>query len=146
MKIKFDDLYKLNKKVEIKLLKKFKKLLRKSEFIGGNNIKKFERNFQKINNSKYCISCANGSDALVIALKSMGIKKGDEVITTSFSWIATSAAITRAGGKVVFCDIEEDTFNIDPKKIEKKISNKTVGIIPVHLYGYPANMDKILTI
>jgi dTDP-4-amino-4,6-dideoxygalactose transaminase len=82
----------------------------------------------------------------VIAIKALVIKSGDEVITTAFSWIATSAAITMAGGKVVFCDIEKDGFNIDPEQIRKKITKKTVGIIPVHLYGIPADMEKIMKI
>ena len=68
------------------------------------------------------------------------------VITTAFSWIATSAAITMAGGKVVFCDIEKDGFNIDPEQIRKKITKRTAGIIPVHLYGIPADMEKIMKI
>ena len=144
MKIKYNDLYNFHSQIEKKLFNNFKKLLRNSNFIGGPEVGKFEKNFQRLNDSKFCISCANGSDALVIALKALNLKPGDEVITTSLSWIATSAAITMAGGNVKFCDIETDGFNIDVKLIEKKISKKTVGIIPVHLYGIPADMKKIV--
>lgn len=143
-KIKFNNLNHLNNMIKKKLLLSFEKHIEKSNFIGGKEVLKFEKNFAKINNSKFCVSCANGSDALLIALKALGVKKGDEVITTSFSWIATSAAITMAGAKVIFCDTNQDDFNIDPREIEKKITKKTVGIIPVHLYGYPADMINIM--
>lgn len=146
MKVRFNDLYNDNKKIEKTLLSSFKKMIKKSSFIGGKEVKRFEENFKNMNNSKYCVSCANGSDALVIAIKALGIKPGDEIITTSLSWIATSAAITMSGGKVIFCDVERDGFNIDVESIKKKISTKTVGIIPVHLYGHPANMLQIMKI
>ena len=146
MKIKFNDLYSLHKPIEQDLIRAFKKCIRQSSFIGGQEVTKFENNFKRLNQSKYCVSCGNGSDALVIAIKALGIKPGDEIITTAFSWIATSAAITMAGGKVDFCDIEKDGFNIDPEQIRKKITKRTVGIIPVHLYGIPADMEKIMKI
>jgi dTDP-4-amino-4,6-dideoxygalactose transaminase len=144
--IKFNNLYYFHKKIKKELIKSFSNKLIKSEFIGGKEVDSFENNFKKLNNSKYCVSCANGSDALVIAIRALGIKPGDEIITTAFSWIATSAAITSAGGKVIFCDIEKDGFNIDSKLITKKITKKTIGIIPVHLYGYPADMISIMRI
>ena len=146
MKIQFNKLYSSHKKIENKLVQSFRKSIQNSKFIGGSEVLKFENNFKKLNNSKYCISCANGSDALVIALKSLGINHGDEVIVTAFSWIASSAAITMAGGKVVFCDIQNNSFNIDPELIKKKITKKTRGIIVVHLYGYPAEMEIITNI
>ncbi len=146
MKIQFNNLFSSNKKIERQLIESFTKHVKNSNFISGKEVSNFEDNFKNLNESKYCISCANGSDALLIAIKALGIKPGDEVITTSFSWIATSAAITMAGGKVIFCDIEKDGFNIDPDLIKKKITKKTVGIIPVHLYGYPADMIEIMKI
>jgi dTDP-4-amino-4,6-dideoxygalactose transaminase len=146
MKVEFNNLLYLHKKIQKKLIKSFHTHLIKSDFIGGSEVSKFENNFKKLNNSKYCISCANGSDALVIAIKALGIKPGDEVITTTFSWIATSAAITNAGGKIIFCDVEKNSFNIDPLIIKKKITKRTVGIIPVHMYGYPSDMQEIMSI
>jgi dTDP-4-amino-4,6-dideoxygalactose transaminase len=92
------------------------------------------------------VSCGNGTDALYIAMRALGVKPGDEVITTAHSWIATSETITQAGGSVVFCDTDEDTFTIDPAQIEAKITPRTVGIIPVHLYGQPADMPAIMKI
>jgi dTDP-4-amino-4,6-dideoxygalactose transaminase len=146
MKIKFNNLHDIHKKNEYKFIKSLRTSIRNSSFIGGSEVIKFENNFKKLNQSKFCISCGNGSDALVIAIKALGIKPGDEVITTALSWIATSAAITTAGGRVVFCDIGESGFNIDAELIKKKISKRTIGIIPVHLYGYPADMEKIMKI
>jgi len=145
-KILFNNLRKLHFKIEDNFLIALKKSIRNSNFIGGKEVKKFEDNFKRFNKSKFCISCGNGSDALFIAIKALGIKSGDEVIVTSFSWIASSAAITMAGGKVIFCDIEKNGFNIDPNLIEKKITKKTKGIIAVHLYGCPADMNKIMKI
>jgi dTDP-4-amino-4,6-dideoxygalactose transaminase len=144
--LKFNNLSKYHNNIKFKLYEVLKKSIEDSSFIGGNEVKKFENNFKKLNLSNYCISCGNGSDALFIAIKALGIKPGDEVIVTALSWIASSAAITSAGGKVVFCDIEKNGFNIDPELIEKKITKKTVGVIAVHLYGYPADMTKITKI
>ena len=95
---------------------------------------------------KRCISCANGTDAIYIALRGLGLKRGDEVITSAHSWISTSESITQAGGRVVFCDTNEETFTIDPADIERKITPATVGIVPVHLYGQPADMGAIIKI
>jgi dTDP-4-amino-4,6-dideoxygalactose transaminase len=95
---------------------------------------------------KRCVSSANGTDAIYIALRGLGLRQGDEVITSAHSWISTTETITQAGGKVVFCDTDEETFTIDPEDIERKITPATVGIIPVHLYGQPADMDAIMAI
>jgi dTDP-4-amino-4,6-dideoxygalactose transaminase len=102
--------------------------------------------FAEVMNRKYCVSCANGTDSLYIAMRSLGVKPGDEVIVPAHSWISTSQTVTQAGGKVVFCDTDADTFTIDPKQIESKITSRTVGIIPVHLYGQPADMGIIMQI
>ena len=128
MKLKFNNLQLFHKTIENRLVKSFKKSIQNSSFIAGSEVLKFENNFKKLNQSNFCISCGNGSDALVIAIKALGIKHGDEVIVTSFSWIASSAAITLAGGKVVFCDIEKDGFNIDPELIQKKITKKLLEL------------------
>lgn len=113
------------------------------KFLRGPWVDQFEKNFSQLIGVENCISCANGTDAILIALKALGVKPGDEVITTAHSWISTSEVITLAGAKVVFCDTDIDTFNICPYEIEKKITNKTVGIIPVHLYGQAAQMKAI---
>jgi len=95
---------------------------------------------------KHCVSCANGTDALYINMRGLGLKPGDEVITTAHSWISTTETITQAGGKVVFTDTEYDTFNLNAAQIEAKLTPRTVGIIPVHLYGQPAEMDAIMAL
>ncbi len=95
---------------------------------------------------EHCVSCANGTDALYLAMAALKVKPGDEVITTAHSWISTSAMITHAGATVVFADTDGATFTIDPAAIEAAITPRTVGIIPVHLYGQPADMDAIMAI
>lgn len=121
-------------------------VIAQSAFIRGPFVEKFEKAWADAVGVKHCVSCANGTDALFIAMRGLGVKPGDEVITTAHSWISTSETITLAGGKVVFCDTDYDTFTIDPALIEAKITPATVGIIPVHLYGQPADMDAIMAI
>lgn len=115
-------------------------------FIGGSNLKNFEESFAKFCGVNHCIGVGNGTDAIFIALKCLGIGNGDEVITVANSFIATSEAITQTGAKVVFVDINPSTYNIDVTKIEDKITSKTKAIVPVHLYGQPADMDPIKAI
>jgi len=117
-----------------------------SAFIGGKHVQDFEHNFSSLLGVKHCISCGNGTDALYLALRTMGIQQDDEVITTAHSWISTSETITQAGGNVVFCDTEADYFCIDPDAIEQHITSQTKGIVVVHLYGQPADMKRIMEI
>lgn len=121
-------------------------VIRESAFIRGPRVDDFEREFAAAIGSAHCVSCANGTDALYIALHALGLEPNAEVITSAHSWISTSESITQAGGKVVFCDTDRDTFTIDPARIEDKITPRTVGIIPVHLYGQAADMDAIMAI
>ncbi|GAA4426837.1 DegT/DnrJ/EryC1/StrS family aminotransferase [Pontibacter saemangeumensis] len=121
-------------------------VLNETSFIGGKHVKEFEKNFATLYGVKHCISCANGTDAIYIVLKMLGIGPGDEVITTACSWISTSETISQAGARPVFVDIEPDYFTIDPAQIEKKITPKTKAIVPVHLYGQMAQINKINTI
>jgi dTDP-4-amino-4,6-dideoxygalactose transaminase len=121
-------------------------VIARSAFIRGPQVEKFEKAWAETLGVKHCVSCANGTDALYVAMRALGVKPGDEIITTAHSWISTSETITQAGGRVVFCDTEDDTFTIDPILIEQKITPATVGIIPVHLYGQPADMDPIMAI
>jgi dTDP-4-amino-4,6-dideoxygalactose transaminase len=121
-------------------------VIRDSSFIRGPHVERFEREFAAIIGQTECVSCANGTDALYIAMHALGVRPGDEVITTAHSWFSTSETITQAGGSVVFCDTDRDSFTIDPAQIEAKITPRTVGIIPVHLYGQPADMDRVMEI
>ncbi|MEK7603496.1 MAG: DegT/DnrJ/EryC1/StrS family aminotransferase [Patescibacteria group bacterium] len=112
-------------------------------FIAGPELADFEQKFAKYLGARYVVGVNSGTDSIVIALKAIGIKMGDEVITTAHTATPTVAAIRVAGAIPVFVDIDENTLNIDPAFIEKKITPKTKAILPVHLYGYPADMDII---
>jgi len=118
-------------------------VINETAFIKGKYLKIFEEKFAEANNVKFCIGVGNGTDALYIALRALGINYGDEVITTSLSWISTSEAILQCGATPVFIDINPRTFNIDVDKIESKISKNTKAILPVHLYGQPSEIGKI---
>jgi len=146
MKIPLVDLKSQYKEIEKEIDSKVKEVILSCNFIGGRYVKKFEQNFANYIRTKHCIGVGNGTEALFIALKCLGITQGDEVITAANSFIATSEAITMTGARVVFVDCDEKTYNIDVKKIEKAITNRTKAIIPVHLYGQPADMDPILKI
>ncbi len=119
-------------------------VLNTTSFIMGEELKKFEEEFASFCNTKFAIGVANGSDALILALKACEIGEGDEVITVPHTFIATSEAISNVGGKVVFVDINPKTYTIDVSKIEDKITKKTKAIIPVHLYGQPSDMKPIM--
>ncbi len=121
-------------------------VLSKTAFVGGPFLKQFETEYAAFCKVKHCIGCANGTDAIAIALKALDIGPGDEVITAANSFIATSEAITMVGAQVVFVDMNPATYNIDVTKIEAKITPKTKAIVPVHLYGQPADMDPVRAI
>jgi dTDP-4-amino-4,6-dideoxygalactose transaminase len=122
------------------------KVINQTAFIGGPFLKEFEEAFARYCGVDHCVGVANGTDALFIALKALGVGPGDEVITVANSFIATSEAIKMAGAQVVFVDCDPKTYNIDVTQIEAKITNKTKAIIPVHLYGQPADMDPIVAL
>jgi UDP-2-acetamido-2-deoxy-ribo-hexuluronate aminotransferase len=116
------------------------------QYIMGPEVKELEYKLSAYTGAKHCITVASGTEALLISLMAIGIKPGDEVITTPFSFIATAEVIVLLGAKPVFVDIEPDTCNINPSLIEIKITDKTKAIMPVSLYGQPADMDEINTI
>jgi len=118
-------------------------ILESGAYINGPYTKELESKLAKYLDVKHVIGVANGTDALVIALEALGIKEGDEVITTPFTFFATAEAISVVGAKPVFVDVSLDDFNIDVNKIEKVITEKTKAIMPVHIFGTPADMDKI---
>lgn len=145
MKIPYVSLDKQYKNERKDLIKIFDNVLRSGTYVGGKFVKKFEENLAKFCGAKYCCSFNSGTDALTIALHLLGVRKGDEVITTPNSFIASTSVIVHLGAKPVFVDVLDDQ-NIDPDLIEKKITSKTKVIMPVHLTGRVCQMDKILKI
>ena len=115
-------------------------------YIGGKIVTDFANNLATYNGSKHCITCANGTDALQIAMMALGLQPGDEVITPSFTYIATCEVVALLKLKVVFAEVDPKTYCIDPKSVEKLITPKTKAIVPVHLYGHAAPMEEILSI
>ena len=146
MKIPFVDLYAQYQSIRPEIDAAIADVIAQSAFIRGAHVDKFERAWAETLGVKHCVSCANGTDALYVAMRGLGVKPGDEVITTAHSWISTSETITQAGGRVVFCDTDDDTFTLNPALIESKITSRTVGIIPVHLYGQSCDMDVVMAI
>ena len=120
-----------------------KEVLCSTNYIMGKYVANFEEEFAKYIGVKHAISVGNGTDALVLALIACGIGKGDEVITTLFTFFSTAESISSIGAIPVFVDVRKDTYNIDPNKIEEKITEKTKAIMPVHIFGQPAEMDQI---
>jgi UDP-2-acetamido-2-deoxy-ribo-hexuluronate aminotransferase len=121
-------------------------VMESSRFIGGQVIADFAQNLAKYHNSKHVIPCANGTDALQIAMMALGLKAGDEVITPSFTYIATVEVAALLGIKPIFIEVDKVTFCMDASKIELAITPKTKAIVPVHLYGHAADMDPIMAI
>jgi dTDP-4-amino-4,6-dideoxygalactose transaminase len=146
MTIPFVDLHAQYLRIKSEIDSVIAEVIAQSTYIRGPHVASFENAWAQTLGVKHCISCANGTDALYVAMRALGVKSGDEVITTAHSWISASETITQAGGRVVFCDTDYDTFTIDPGLIEAKITSATVGIIPVHLYGQPADMEAIMAI
>ena len=143
MKIPFVDLFAQYETIKPEIDEAINSVIQKSAFVRGEFVEKFEEEYSIQMGTKHCISCANGTDALYIAMKALDIKPGDEVITTAQSWISTSETVSQHGATPVFVDIDPVTHTIDADLIAKKITEKTVGVIPVHLYGQSANLKSI---
>lgn len=144
--IPFVDLRSQYESIKEKIDETILDVLSSCAFVGGPYVKAFEEEFAAFCHVRHCIGVGNGTDALFVALRALGIGEGDEVITAANSFIATSEAITMTGARVVFADIDPLSYNIDPEKLEEKITPRTRAVIPVHLYGQPADMDPILAI
>lgn len=148
-KISIVDLHEQYKKIKKEIDNAIFSVLEDGSFIGsGNNqhVKKFEEGFANYLGIKNCIGCANGTDAIEIALKALGIGPNDEVIVPAISWISTSEAVGNVGATPIFIDVDKDYYTIDVAKIEEKITPKTKAIMVVHLYGLPAEMDSVIKI
>jgi len=146
MKIPILDLKPQYASIKAEIHEAIDRVLESGAFIMGPDVKLFEQEVAAYLGVKHAIGVNSGTDALVIGLKALGIGAGDEVITTPFSFFATAESISNVGAKPIFADIDPLTFNIDPKQIAAKITAQTKAIMPVHLYGHPAAMARILEI
>ena len=145
-KINMVDLNGQYRKIRWQINREIKKVIKSSSFINGPVVKEFQNNLQNYLNVRHVIPCANGTDALQIALMALDLKRGDEVITTNFSFASTIEVILLLGLKPVIVDIDPKTFNINPSLIESKITKKTKVIIPVHLFGQSCRIEEIIEI
>lgn len=143
MKVPFAEFAIMHNEIKEEVMLKFKEVYEKNWFIHGEEDRLFETEFASFCGAKYCVGCGNGLDALYLILRAFDIKAGDEVIVPSNTYIATALAVTYAGAIPVFVEPMLDQFNIDPTRIEEKITEKTKAVIAVHLYGQAANMDEI---
>lgn len=143
MSIPFIDLKVQYQALQLQIQERINRVLEHGQYIMGPEVRELEEKLQDYTGAKYCITTASGTEALLISLMALGIKSGDEVITTPFTFVATVEVIVLLGAKPVFVDIEPDTFNIDASGIQAKITSKTKAIMPVSLYGQVADMDEI---
>ncbi len=146
MKVPFQNLYLQYLSIKNDIDASISNVINNSSFVRGPHVEEFENKFSSLFDSKYCISCGNGTDSLFIAIKSLGAKPDDEILVPAHSWISTSEVVTLAGCKVIFVDTEEDSFNISIDDLRNKITKKSVGIIPVHLFGQAAKIEQIIDI
>ena len=143
MQVKILDLQRQYQKIREEVEAAVCRQMQSGQYIMGKAVTDFEKKFAEYVGVKHAIAVNSGTDALVIALRATGIRTGEEVITTPFTFFATAEAIAAIGAIPVFVDVCEDTYNIDPAKIEEKITKKTKAILPVHIFGQPAEMDEI---
>ncbi len=146
MNISLLDLQKQYEMLRNELEPAISKVLSSSQYIMGPEVKNFEEEVSQYLGCSYAVSCANGTDALVLALTGLGIGPDDEVITSPFTFFATAEAISRVGATPVFVDVIKETYNIDPSLIEAKITSRTKAVLPVHIFGQPVQMDEIISI
>jgi dTDP-4-amino-4,6-dideoxygalactose transaminase len=146
MKVNFVDLKAQYQSIKPEIDSAIQDVISNTAFILGKAVADFEEQFAKYCGVKYSLGINSGTSALIMALQAVGIGKGDEVVTTPNTFIATAEAISCAGATPVFVDMEEKSYNMDPGKLEKAITKKTKAVVPVHLYGQPADMDPILDI
>jgi len=142
--IKFLDLRKQYESIKSEIDDAIRSVIHESAFIGGKYVNKFEEHFASYQQVKHCVGVANGTDALEIAIESLSLPEGGEIIVPANTFMATSEAVTRSGYRVVFCDCDPTTYTIDLDDAARRITPRTCAIIPVHLYGHPCDMDAIL--
>jgi len=146
MQVPFLDLTAQHRHVKDEILNLWREVLDTGCFIGGSHIAALEQEFAAACHCKHALAVSSGTDALMLIFEALGLRPGDEVIVPVNTFIATSEAVSKAGGKVVFVDILPDTYNMDPAAAEAAVTSRTVGIVPVHLYGQMADMDPLMAV
>lgn len=144
--IPYFDLKRQHQALQDGLQESTKEILRSGQFILSQKVEAFEKNFAAFCGSSYGIGVGSGTDALIFSLKACGIKEGDEVIVPSFTFVASAFVISHLGARPVFAEVDEKTYTVDPRSVEKLITRKTKAILPVHLYGQTADMDALMAI
>ncbi|MGQ7848571.1 DegT/DnrJ/EryC1/StrS family aminotransferase [Granulosicoccus sp. 3-233] len=142
--VPFNDLYRQYQSLKSEIDNAISSVIAQSAFVRGSQVEQFEESFAALIGVKHCVSCANGTDAIYVALRALGVGPGDEVITTAHTWISTAETISQTGAKVVFCDTQPDSFLMDLEDVARKITPKTKCIIPVHLFGQPVDMNALM--
>ncbi|MEO0224555.1 MAG: aminotransferase class I/II-fold pyridoxal phosphate-dependent enzyme [candidate division WOR-3 bacterium] len=146
MKVPFFDLRRQAKIIKNEVLREIEKVIDECAFSLGFAVEEFEKNFSNYLNVKHVIALNNGTSALHLALKSLNISENDEVIVPSWTFIATAWAVSYVGAKIVFADVDEETWQINPEDVKRKITKKTKAIIGVHIYVQPFNINEILNL
>jgi dTDP-4-amino-4,6-dideoxygalactose transaminase len=143
MNVPFLDLGRTRRRIEPELQKRWQRILDDTAFVLGPEVKELEQAFASYLGVEACVTLGNGTDALILALRALGIKPGDEVIVPAYSFFATAEAVVWVGGQPVFCDVDPETLNLDPADVEARVTPRTVGVIGVHLYGRPFDVDAL---
>lgn len=144
MNVPILDLTRVRQRIAAQLDERWRRILDQSSFVLGPEVKEFEAAFASWLGVEACVGLGNGTDALILSLRALGLKPGDEVIVPAFSFFATAEVVALLGGKVVFCDVDPETLNLSPADVEARVTARTVGIIGVHLYGRPFDVDALL--
>ena len=144
MNVPILDLQRVRQRIASQLDERWRRILDQSSFVLGPEVKEFESAFAGFLGVEACVGLANGTDALILALRALGLKPGDEVIVPAFSFFATAEVVALLGGRVVFCDVDPESLNLDPADAAARVTARTVGIIGVHLYGRPFDVDAVL--
>ncbi len=146
MKVPFVDLRAQYKTIKPRVDQAIAEVLAAAAFIGGDAVADFEAEFAGFTGTRYAVGCANGTDALEIALEALGVGPGDEVLVPAYTWVSTASAVVRVGAKPVFVDVHADYYTLDPDLLGQAVTANTKAIIPVHFYGLPADMPAIMAL
>ncbi|HLM58935.1 MAG TPA: aminotransferase class I/II-fold pyridoxal phosphate-dependent enzyme, partial [Pyrinomonadaceae bacterium] len=146
MRVPLLDLKQQHESLRDELREAVGRVLDSQQFILGEDVRLLEEELARYSQTRHAVGCGSGSDALLLALMALDVKAGDEVVTTPFTFFATAGAVVRTGARPVFVDIEHDTYNLDPARVEDAMTERTRALMPVHLYGQCAAMDDLLRV